>query len=61
MVYVKLALVALVAALCFGAAAAGNDDDDYYRYKRNQNKNKGLKRITEALLRQEQIVPDVIR
>jgi hypothetical protein len=59
MAFMKLALVALVAALCFGGAAAGNDDDDYYRYKRNNNG--GLTRITEPLLRQEQIVPDVIR
>jgi hypothetical protein len=61
MAFLRPALLALVVALCFSSVSAGGDDDDYH-YKHKYNKyNSGLKRITEALLRREEVVPDVIR
>ena len=59
MAFLRLALLALVVALCFSAVSAhGGDDDYHYKHKKYHS---GLKRITEALLRREEIVPDVIR
>ena len=59
MAFLRPALLALVVAMCCSAVYAhGGDDDYHYKHKKYHS---GLKRITEALLRREEIVPDVIR
>jgi hypothetical protein len=61
MAFLRPALLALVVAMCLSAVSAHGGDDEYH-YKHQHNKySSGLKRITEALLRREEIVPDVIR
>lgn len=60
MTLLRPALLALVVALCFSAVSAHGGDDEDYHYK-HKKRHSGLKRITEALLRKEEIVPDVIR